>query len=76
MNIIEKAHISDIIHTQIQDNFIDQSGGSLIPEEVFDGVMPKDEVDKIFSSYIDDALDFAFCTLRCTCYGNNSYQKK
>ena len=60
MNIIEKAQISDIIHTQIQDNFIDQSGGSLIPEEVFDGVMPKEQVEKIFSSYIDDALDFAF----------------
>ena len=60
INILEKAKISDIIHTQIQDNFIDQSGGSLIPEEVFDGVMPKEQVEKIFSSYVSDALDFVF----------------
>ncbi len=60
LKTVEKYKISDTVYNAIQDVFIDQSGSTNIPPEVYENVIDKEEINEIFPKFIENVLDYTF----------------
>ncbi len=60
LNAVEKEKVCDIIYDEIHNFFIDQSGATNIPPEVYEGVVSSEEISTVFKKSVESVMNNIF----------------
>lgn len=58
--IVNRFDISQKVYSEIENVFLDQSGGSNIPPEVYEDIITLEDVERIFPDVVDSVMSYAF----------------